>query len=250
MNKPKILFFDIETSPLEVAVWQRYNIDRVIAVRKDWQLMSVAWQWQGDRTVSAYGRDDFRCKTDKALTQFIWKLFDKADILVAHNGRKFDIPKVQGKFVEHKLAPPSPSQIVDTCQQSKKHFGFSSNSLNDICQLLGIGKKVKVDFDVWDDCLANKPGAWDRLKKYNAQDVRLLHELYHTLMPYMSPHPNVALMQDLPDGCPTCGSTHMQRRGVSVTDGQRYARYQCQKCGKWSRGRKAVVAAKPKYKGL
>ena len=39
-----------------------------------------------------------------------------------------------------------------------------------------------------------------------------------------------------------CGSHKLQRRGYSVTTSGRYARYQCQSCGTWLRGKENLIS--------
>jgi transposase-like protein len=38
--------------------------------------------------------------------------------------------------------------------------------------------------------------------------------------------------------CPNCGSTHLVKRGIAITEAARWQRYSCGDCGKWSRGEK------------
>jgi transcription elongation factor Elf1 len=41
------------------------------------------------------------------------------------------------------------------------------------------------------------------------------------------------------DGCPSCGSQNLHRRGVTVTKTRKYQKLHCQDCGAWCRARKA-----------
>jgi transposase-like protein len=39
--------------------------------------------------------------------------------------------------------------------------------------------------------------------------------------------------------CPSCGGTHLQKRGFSIVGANSYQRFQCIDCGKWSKSNKA-----------
>lgn len=81
--------------------------------------------------------------------------------------------------------------------------------------------------------------AWRVMERYNRQDVRLLERLHNDLLPWIKNYPNRSVYSgDLI--CPSCGGTHYQQRGHSLTLGCKYPRYQCQDCGKWFRGATAT----------
>jgi hypothetical protein len=78
------------------------------------------------------------------------------------------------------------------------------------------------------------------MKKYQKQDVDLLIDLYDYLLPWIPNHPNVALYNDVPNGCKQCSRTNLQRRGFALTGSRKYQRYVCNDCGTWQRGTKSV----------
>src|ERR1044071_6893370 len=133
MSKPKILFLDIETAPLEVYAWQlgkQYvSLDQV---KEDWSILSWAAKWQGDSN-NKIMYEDLRGKKDtrddKKLLKNIWKLMNEADIIVTQNGIRFDTKKLNSRFKINGLGRPSPYQQIDTLKISKKHFAFTSNKL-------------------------------------------------------------------------------------------------------------------------
>jgi DNA-directed RNA polymerase subunit RPC12/RpoP len=81
--------------------------------------------------------------------------------------------------------------------------------------------------------------AWSRMEKYNIQDVILLEKLYYKLLPWIKSLPNRNLETD-DHVCPSCGSKHLQKRGVNKTITAEYQRYQCKGCGSWSQGTTAI----------
>lgn len=238
MPKPKILFIDIETFPLRSYTWGRYE-QNVVRVTQESCIATFAAKW-ADGPVFAKALPDYKgykagSYDDKALVKDIWKLLDEADIIGAHNGNDFDVKVCQGRFIFHGLTPPSPFKTVDTKRIAKRVGRFSSNKLDDLGQLLGIGKKIKTDFDLWQGCIDGDPVAWRQMVTYNKKDVLLLEKLYNRLLPWTSNHPNFSEGIE----CPKCGSQNVQSRGTARTTTRTYRRFQCQDCGGWHRAVKS-----------
>lgn len=235
MNKARILFYDIETSPNISYTWGKWE-QNVIAFKKEWELLSFAYKWEGSNQVHCLNRTAFKDKTDRSLTKALWMLFNEADILVAHNGKQFDDKKARAKFIEHGLQPPAPSKSIDTKQIAKSQFMFNSNSLDDLGQLLGLGRKVSTGgFDLWLGCMKGDKKSWAKMSKYNKQDVILLEKVYLKLRAWHTTHPNLSAYLDR-EGCPACSSQNTQRRGTAVAAKKKRQRHQCQDCGHWFTG--------------
>ena len=245
----KILLFDLETSPNLGYVWGKWE-QNVLSYTKEWELLSVAYKWLDEKEVHCLKRPDFKDKTDKALTKELKKLLDQAEIVIAHNGDEFDIKKSNAKFIQHGLGPTSAYQKIDTKKVAKKYFKFNSNSLDDLGQLLGVGRKEKTGgFDLWLDCMAGKKEAWKRMVQYNKQDVLLLERVYLKLRPWMEQHPNVSFLQDdLPNGCPKCGEKKLYPKGFKYNKTGKVRQYVCTNCGGYCLSRISVKHAKPEYK--
>jgi len=231
--KPKVLLYDIETSPNLAYVWGKYD-QNVIAYEEEWEILSVAWKWLGQKRIHCVTQKD---NSELGLCSWIWELFDTADVVIAHNGDKFDQKKVKARMLIHGLKPPSPFASVDTLKIARKHFKFNSNKLDDLGRQLGVGRKLKhPGFDLWLGCMKGDAKSWSMMEKYNKQDVVLLEKVYKKLLPWIDNHPSMALLQDR-EGCPSCGSKQVQKRGKLVTHKSVFQRYQCQKCGGWFKGR-------------
>lgn len=231
MTKPRILLFDIETSPNLAYVWGKYEQD-VIAYKKEWQLLSVAWKWIGEKTQSLC-LGDLGAKDDKLLTKKVWELFQDADIIIAHNGDKFDIKKCRARFIFHKMKPTKRLVTIDTRKVAKSHFAFNSNSLDDLGAHLGVGRKVKHEgITLWLKCMANDTAAWRRMKKYNEQDVELLYRVYLAMKPWITNHPSLAALKER-KGCPNCGSDRVMKKGVRANHTRLRQQMLCKDCHSW-----------------
>lgn len=237
----KILFIDIETAPNMAYVWGAWkqNIGQKQWLNKSY-IMSVSWKWLDD-LIPDYVEN--RGNNDAPLVKTIYDLLDKADIVVAHNAKKFDIPMVLGRGVVHGYNPPSPFHVVDTYDIARRELRFVSNSLMNLCEELDLPRKEDhkkfPGFELWVECLKGNDEAWKEMREYNIHDVISLEALYLRLRPYMRNHPNVVreLYED-EVRCSKCGSSNIQWRGYYYTKaGLCYRRFQCKDCGGWGRSR-------------
>lgn len=243
--QPRILFLDIETAPnmgYIWGLWQKTYSTEMIA--QDWYILCWCAKWYKENGMICSSLPDHPIyKTDptndKAIMHEMWELLNEADIVVAHNAVKFDIKKINTRFMAHKMKPPSPYKVVDTLKMARRHFAFTSNKLDDLGKMLNLGRKEDTGgFQLWIDCLAGKTEAWKKMVKYCAGDVRLLEKIYSTLLPYASNMPNINVYTE-EFVCPKCGSAHLQKRGWTYTSLCKYQRWVCCDCGSWSRERKS-----------
>ena len=228
-NKPKVLFLDIETSPNVAYVWGKWQ-QNVIRFKDEWKILGFAAKWLDGKIITSYNINE-----DIILLDLFF-LLDEADFVIAHNGDRFDIRKINAKFLEYKFSPPSPYQTIDTKKVLKRYFAFNSNKLDDICQLLKFGKKMPHEgFDLWLQVMAGDKVAINKMRRYNIQDVKLLEKLYLRLLPWIKNHPNYA-NYSTNRVCPKCGSSNFQSRGTVWIGKTQHQRYRCNKCGGWYRG--------------
>lgn len=235
----RILILDIETAPNIAYVWGAWkqNIGQKQWLEKG-HVMSFAAKWLGDDEIMYI---ENRKSNDKHIITVLYDLLDQADIVVAHNGQRFDLPVILGRGVVHGLTPPSPYFIVDTFQTARKELRIVSNSLANLCEELGLTKKEDhkkfPGFELWLECLRGNDEAWDEMRDYNIADVVSLEELYLRLRPYMKNHPNVVRSNE-EVRCAKCGSSNIQYRGYYYTRaGLCYRRFVCLDCGGWGRVR-------------
>lgn len=237
-REPRVLIYDIETSPIIGYTWGVWQTD-VIQIKEDWQILTVAWKWLGDKKVRCVGQDDFDdympgVNNDLQVIKTIHKLFDEADIVIAHNGNSFDQKKVQARMMIHGMNPPSPYKQIDTKLVAKRYAAFSRNNLKWLAKDFHVAQKGDPGgFGTWEGCMAGDAKAWKQMKKYNKQDIPPLEDIYLKMLPWITTHPNMGRLMNKINVCPKCGSEELQSRGYRVTNVTRYRRLQCQKCGGW-----------------
>lgn len=240
MPKAKILIFDIETSPNIAHVWAFYQTNvGAKQLTEDGHMMSFAAKWLGNDKIIY---EENRGKNDKALVRKLLKLVNEADLVVAHNGRKFDMGWLRSKAAIHGLKPPSPVKIVDTLLSARKEFYFPRYTLEYLARVFGCTQKLAhkkyPGHELWLECLKGNDEAWGEMKAYNVQDIVALEELYVKMIPWISNHPNLGIYEQEDHAvCKGCASSNLHKRGTYKTNLSIFQRYRCMDCGSWSRGR-------------
>jgi hypothetical protein len=248
-KKPKILTIDIETCPLESWTWGTW--DQTVGleqIKTEWTLLSYAAKWLGKREVifaDTGGRGVKHVRDDKKLLGEIWKLLNEADIVIAQNGVKFDVKKINARLIMNGFGPYSPIRVIDTYQVAKKHFGFTSNKLEWMSLYLTDTPKSKhkkfPGFELWKECLNDNPAAWLEMKKYNKRDVVATEKVYLKQRPWIVNHPNLSTYSETGPTCPKCDSLDIIKQGFATTQAGKYQQFQCLNCGAWPRGKQLVA---------
>ena len=243
---PRILYWDIETSLQTVTVFDlKYNdFINPDAILTERHLICAAWLWEGEdkvRTVSLlddpkrYAKDPH---DDKHVIETLYKVLSEADVIVHHNGSTFDLPYVETRGLHHGLNPLPPITQIDTLKVAKSRFKFNSCKLDYLGGYLGVGRKLPTTPGLWMRVLRGDRKAIKEMVSYNAGDVTLLRDVFLKLRPYVASHINRQLFGK--QGCPRCGSTKVQSRGVHRAISRTYQRWQCQECAGWYKSAKPL----------
>lgn len=184
-NKPrKRLFFDLEVSPNMVLSWR---IGRDISLStediiQERAIICVCYKWEGESKVHSI---EWNKGCDKDLLQKFSKIIDSADEVVGQNSDKFDIKWLRTRCIYHRI-PVSPKfNSIDTLKMARAGFNFNSNKLDYMGDFLGLGKKIKTEYNLWKSILLdNDKKAMNQMTTYCKRDVQLLEDVYHRLQPY------------------------------------------------------------------
>lgn len=242
MDGPKILLVDIETSPVLAYVWKLWDENVGLnQIHTDWFMLSWSAKWLGHKSVLYRDqRDAKKLEDDSGILRDLWLLLDEADIVIAHNGKRFDEKKINARFILNGMKRPSSFRSIDTLQIAKKNFGFTSNKLAYLADKLCAQKKSEhrkyVGFDLWKACLAGEAAAWKEMEKYNKQDVLALEELYLKLEPWNSPGINIGVYYNDEERRCSCGGTEFKGYGYRYTMKGKFRRLKCTACGKEKQG--------------
>jgi DNA polymerase elongation subunit (family B) len=253
----KILILDIETAPIMAYVWGIWNVNvGMNQIKSDWFCLTWAAKWLfEDKVYSAkLTSREAKKQDDRRIIRGVWELLNEADIVIAHNGEKFDLPKLNQRFVIHKLNPPLPYQSIDTLKHIRRQFGFTSNRLDYVNKLLNLPRKTENEgFPLWEKCYAGDEKALKTMEDYNIGDVRILEETYLRIRAWIKPHPSVSLfiLDEEQCHCPSCGSKDLKVIGKTYnTTVNRYEMFQCKNCGSTGRKRISSTTLKQRRKIL
>jgi len=245
-KKPKILLLDIETSLIEGRFWrlgkQYVGFNQII---EDWYILGYSAKWLfSDKTMSDFvtARESVK-KDDKRIMESAHKLITEADVIIGHNIKKFDMPKLKTRFFLNGLKPPMPYQLLDTLSVARKEFAFSSNALNYLGKLILRKEKLHTDYDLWLRCEKGDQEALDYMEKYCVIDTELLEEVYIELRPWITSHPNLPVIMEAKEpACLNCGGFDFtDEEGYYPTPQNRYEAVRCASCGAISHKRKSIL---------
>jgi hypothetical protein len=181
------------------------------------------------------GRRDMR--NDKDLLKKLHALLEEADVIVTKNGKSFDKPVVYGRMAINEMHPPKPFKHEDVESLFRKHFALPYYNMDYLSQVFckkykkGRHKKFPGN-ELWDECLAGNPEAWDEMERYNRLDVLTTEELLDIVSPWgVSVNLNVMRSGDV-FRC-SCGSADLEKRGFGYTKHGKFQQYRCRDCGSW-----------------
>jgi hypothetical protein len=194
----KILIYDIETSYNLVSAWRvGYNITLPhYSVVKEREIICVSYKWVGEDEVYNLSWD--KNQSDKFLLEQFIEVMNEADLLVAHNGDRFDLKWIRTRALKHglQMLPFYPQH--DTLKTAKRYFNFNSNKLDYIASFLGFEGKIATTHELWDDIILRKdPDALIEMIVYCDEDVRQLEKVYLKLRDWDKPKQHVGVLNGL-----------------------------------------------------
>lgn len=234
----KTLIIDIETTPILSWHWGLFDQNIAISqVVKRSRLMCFAAKYVGEKKVYFHAE---WTGTHREMVVAAHDLLSEADVVLGFNSDSFDIKRLNDEFDKENLGPPAPYQKIDIFKESKKHFRYMSHKLENVLIEMSLENKIKNrGFQLWLDVMDGNKRAQKEMKTYNIGDIVPLEDAYLRIRPWMVTHPNLNLYDPaLPEGCPNCGSGHLQSRGYRYTRTGTYQRFHCQGCGAWPSGGK------------
>jgi hypothetical protein len=253
--KGKILFYDIETSPLKAWIWgcgEQYI--RHQQLDKDynmWGIICVTYCWNDGKPAKVidWGYEE---QDTKRVVQEFDEIIKSADHIIGKNNKRFDDKMITTLRMLTSLEG-MPRWAVgndDLERQMRKHFRLPSQSLDYISSQLGYGGKIKMEMQDWIDVVEkndNGKKSFDKMIKYGKKDVVDTRALWNRLSEHFDPVFNFNTFNDTPKGdllCKRCGSCDLRKNGTRASGGVKYQEYICNKCLRYA-GRHPVNTKKP-----
>lgn len=239
-DTPKVLLFDIETSPNVVYAWAvgyKINLDHTCII-KEREVICISYKWLHEKKVHTLTWDSSKKEDkDKQLLKKFKKIYDSADSVVAHNGKNFDIKWINTRLLHHRLGPLAPTNVCDTLLEARRVFRFNSNRLDYIAKFIGSQGKDKIGWDCWVKVMEGNKEALKKMSKYCERDILEMEEVYKELQPYINTLSSHAVTGNK-EACPSCSSASTQKYGKYHTKTGKYQKHKCSSCGHvWKDGR-------------
>lgn len=241
-NLAKILVLDVETSLIPVrgglfSSGQQYISPDILDGLPNMITWSAKWLFSKDVMSDKQTKDEALNRDDSRISKSLWNLVTKSDIVIAHNGDRFDIPMMNTRFLVNGLMPPESYISIDTLKSARKHFKLPSNKLAEIAKNFNKTEKIHTDRALWERVMIGDREAIDEMSIYNNQDVLTLEEIYLLFRPWIKPHPNVSIFMDSNEPrCIYCGSHNVNPTGgYYYTSVSKFPEYRCATCGGISR---------------
>ncbi len=258
LSKPKICYLDIEKTFNISGHFNAWGQDlKQTSKFKESHILSYCFAFNDDTEIKGSIltgkelKDDFlKCletgnthtSIDELLTLELWSPFNNSDVIVAYNGRGFDVKEINARFLYYGLPVPSPYKVIDPLLIVKNKFRLPFKSLKYVAEFLGVTQKLdNSGNDMWKRASLGDQEALDEMYKYNEYDVIVLREVYKKVQGWGNSGTNLALYSDHGAKCPCCSSDDVTALTdkFSYTSARKYQAYRCVDCGATLRSNKA-----------
>ena len=192
----RVLIYDIETSYNIVSSWRvGYNINiSPENILKERAIICVSYKWLGEDKV--YNLTWDKNQSDEFLLEQFIEVLNEADLIVAHNGDRFDLKWIKTRAIKHGLKMLVDYPQFDTLKVAKKKFLFNSNKLDYISKFLGYDGKITTNYGLWNKVILDKdPSALQEMLDYCDEDVRQLEAVYLELVGWENPKAHLGVLQ-------------------------------------------------------
>lgn len=253
---PKVLLFDIETLPIIGNFWdtgkQYISHENIL---EDWVILSwsakalFSSDIKGDiltpeeihrRNAEIFVKEPKTHNADERIVRHLWKIMDGADVYITQNGIKFDVRKLNARFLYYRLPPPRPAHHIDTLKAAQAAFASSSHRLGYMTEWLGLTRKMPTDYELWQRSQIGEPAALKEMYDYGINDTGILEEYYTTIRAWIPGHPNFSVytnkyVEAIDEvSCPVCRHvlrTDLLKDTYRTPLGNEYNAGRCPHCG-------------------
>ena len=107
------------------------------------------------------------------------------DVLIAHNGLKFDLPFIRTRIAKWNLPALPEKKLVDPVQLARNKLRMSYNSLDKLASFLNVNSKTDVDANAWlRAALDGDRKAMDYIIEHCIEDVLTLERIVDAVKSY------------------------------------------------------------------
>jgi hypothetical protein len=233
MNK-KILFYDIETTPLKTWVWrlgeQLLRHDQLDKDYSNYNIICIAYKFDNEPVKVLHW--DYNKQDDKKMIRQFDEIASRADVVIGKNSDRFDIKHINTQRLLAGLPGlPDYFNTDDVEKQFRKYFMFPSYSLDYLSkELLGSGK-MRMEMKDWIDIVekTNKKSFYKMLS-YCKKDVEDTFKLWKYAEGHFKPKFNHATFNGYLS-CRICGSNKLKKNGTRVRNKTIFQMFHCNEHG-------------------
>lgn len=254
-NKPRILFYDIETAPLKAWVWstgkQYVNHKQLVKDHSRYGIICVTYCWNDNKPAQCIDWGYNEQDTGKVVKEFD-EIIKTADYTIGKNSDRFDTKMINAArmFAGLPGLPQWTKYTDDLERQMRRYFRMPSQSLDYISGQLGLGGKIKMEMQDWIDIVEkndNGERSLAKMIKYGKKDVIDTRSLWFKLSEHFDSKWNQAAYQNIDLSCKhmDCGSENIKKNGTRMAGKTRYQEYACVDCGRYA-GRSSISKVQEK----
>lgn len=248
-KKPRILFYDLETSPLKAWVWgcgeQYIRHGQLDKNHNMWGIICVTYCWNDGKPAKSIDWGYEEQDSARVIAEFD-EIIKQADFTIGKNSDRFDVKMINSiRMLSNLPGMPEWTKYTDDLEkQMRKYFRLPSQSLDYISGQLGLGGKIKMEMQDWIDIVEkndNGKKSLAKMVKYGRKDVTDTRALWNRLCQHFEPKFNMSTFRDpLAVGCMHCASTNLLPRGRErFNKTSRWQEYRCGDCKSYA-GRQTI----------
>jgi len=197
-------------------------------------VVCAAYKWLHEVSTYVVKIKNAKSRNDKNIAVKLHELMTEADIIVAHNGDRFDIKHCNTMFITHGLGPIPERKSIDTLKMARKYFAFAGNDLDSLSKRFGgKGKATKPCWFKLTDGVASEV---DIAAEYCKGDIIELERVFIAIRPFIRKLPHLGTLKDITE-CHACGSKRLVKKGKEFDGHRLYKRVKCKECGHEHKGK-------------
>ena len=239
-NGPKILFYDIETTPIRAWVWrpgkQHVSPKQILTDEKGrpecTDIICITYCWNDGKPAKSLDWGYYEQWSAPMIEAFD-RIIEQADITIGKNSQRFDEKHINMQRLIHGL-PPMPDWIQysdDLEKQMRRHFAFPSQGLDYISSLFGLGGKDSMCLQDWIDIVEqNNKDKFHKMIRYGKKDVEDTRTLWNKVAMHCKPRYNYNAGSE-ENVCARCGSPNIFKNGTRKSGQTLWQRYYCRDHG-------------------
>jgi DNA polymerase III epsilon subunit-like protein len=163
------------------------------------------------------------------------------DVVITQSGKKFDVKKLNTRFIYYGFPPYRPFHHIDTLEAANAAFDASSHSLAYMTKFLGLARKMETNYELWKRCTIGDMSALREMYSYGLNDTFILEEYYVDIRAWIPKHPNFSAYTNRyvevskgEHSCPICRTPIAEtlfRDKYRTPLGYKYHSTRCGNCG-------------------